>query len=227
MRKGECAVFEVRKHRPNLSDIAYDEIKEMIFSGGLAQGERIVLEKMSDQLNLSITPLREALNKLSQEDLIRVTPRSSYEVTSLNVEDIKDILDIRDMLETFALMTAGENLARFKVDAFRGIFAKLKATQNYRKFIEADTQFHESIINMSQNRKLWKLFTYIHSAQRILMVPSARIPGRIDKAIEEHLQILNAIERKDTDLAVKRLSAHIQRVKSLLLQRHQAKRTVL
>ena len=51
-----------RKHRPNLSEIAYDEIKEMILTGDLAQGERIVLERMSERLNLSITPIREALN---------------------------------------------------------------------------------------------------------------------------------------------------------------------
>ena len=108
-----------RKHRPNLSEIAYDEIREMILSGELAQGERIVLERMSEQLNLSITPIREALNKLAQDDLIKVTPRSSYEVISLGPDDINDILDLREMLETFALRTAGENLAQFPVGTFR------------------------------------------------------------------------------------------------------------
>ena len=86
----------LRKHRPNLSEIAYDELKEMILTGELAQGERIILEKMSEKLNLSITPLREALNKLAQDDLIRATPRSSYEVISLDTDDISDILDLRD-----------------------------------------------------------------------------------------------------------------------------------
>ena len=81
----------LRKHRPNLSEIAYDELKEMILTGELAQGERIILEKMSEKLNLSITPLREALNKLAQEDLIRATPRSSYEVISSITDDISDI----------------------------------------------------------------------------------------------------------------------------------------
>jgi DNA-binding GntR family transcriptional regulator len=70
-------MITARKHRPNLSEIAYDEIKEMILSGDLAQGERIVLERMSERLNLSITPIREALNKLAQDDLIKVTPLAS------------------------------------------------------------------------------------------------------------------------------------------------------
>jgi len=210
----------LRKHRPNLSEIAYDEIKEMILAGTLAQGERIILEKMSEKLNLSITPLREALNKLAQEDLIRATPRSSYEVISLSAEEINDISDLREMLETFALKTAGEKLSDFPIQPFRDLFLKIKVNQSYRKFIEADIKFHETIIASSKNKKLGKLFSYIRNPERILMVPSARIEGRIDTAIKEHLGILEAIEKKDVDLAVKRLSNHIQRVKSLLLQLH-------
>ena len=212
----------VKKHRPSLSEIAYDEIKEMILSGELAQGERVVLERMSEKLNLSITPVREALNKLVQEDLIRMIPRSSYEVISMSEEDIGDISDLRDMLETFAVKTAGENLAKFPVQSFRDLFEKIHSTQSYRKFIEADIRFHEAIIAMSKNKKLGKLFSYIRNPERVLMVPSARIECRIDKAIKEHLNVLDALEKKDVDLAIKHLSSHIQRVKTLLLQTHQS-----
>jgi DNA-binding GntR family transcriptional regulator len=210
-----------RKHRPNLSEIAYDEIKEMILSGELAQGERIVLEKMSEKLNLSITPIREALNKLAQDDLIKVTPRSSYEVISLTTEDINDILDLREMIETFALKTAGENLSQFPVQMYRDSFTKLKEAGNNRKFIDLDIKFHESIIPLSKNKKLGKLYNYIRNPERILMIPSAKVEGRMETAIEEHLKILDAIQKKDIELAVNRLSSHIQRVKTLLLQIHQ------
>jgi DNA-binding GntR family transcriptional regulator len=193
----------VKKHRPNLSEVAYNEIKEMILTGELPQGERIVLERMSEKLNLSITPIREALNKLAQDDLIQVTPRSSYEVISLSIEDIGDILDIREMLET---------------ESFRDLFKRINSTQSYKKFIEADVKFHESIIALSQNKKLWKLFSYIRNAERILMTPSAKIEGRIEKAVKEHLAILDAIEKKNYDVAIKHLRSHIQRVKSVLLQ---------
>jgi DNA-binding GntR family transcriptional regulator len=173
---------------------------------------------MSEKLNLSITPIREALNKLAQDDLIQVTPRSSYEVISLSIEDIGDILDIREMLETFALRTAGDNVANFPTESFRDLFKRINSTQSYKKFIEADVKFHESIIALSQNKKLWKLFSYIRNAERILMTPSAKIEGRIEKAVKEHLAILDAIEKKNYDVAIKHLRSHIQRVKSVLLQ---------
>lgn len=207
-----------KKYRPNLSDIAYNEIKEMILSGELAQGERIILEKMSEKLNLSITPIREALNKLVQDDLIRVSPRSSYEVITLNREDISDILDLREMLETFALRTSEENLHEFPIQSFRDAFTKLKGTSNQKKFMDTDIKFHDSITALSRNRKLPKLYSYIRNPERLLMVPSAKIEGRMDQAVEEHLRILDAIQKRDVDLAVKRLSAHIQKVKSLLLE---------
>jgi len=215
-----------RKHRPNLSEIAYEEIKEMILTGELAQGERIVLERMSEQLNLSITPIREALNQLAQDDLIRATPRSSYEVVSLTSEDINDILDLREMIETFALKTAGENLSQFPVQMYRDSFTKLKETGNNRKFIDLDIKFHEAIIALSKNGKIGKLYNYIRNPERILMVPSSKAEGRIETAIEEHLKIIDAIQKKDMDLAVNRLGSHIQRVKALLLQIHEHRNSV-
>jgi DNA-binding GntR family transcriptional regulator len=211
------------KHRPNLSEIAYEEIKEMILTGDLAQGERIVLERMSERLNLSITPIREALNKLAQDDLIKVTPRSSYEVVSLDPEDINDILDLREMIETFALRTAGEKLTNFPVDSFRELFHKINASGSYKKFVEADIKFHESIIAASKNKRVLKLYSYIRNPERILMIPSAKIEGRIETAVKEHLTILKAIENKDINLAVDHLASHLQRVKSLLLQVHHEK----
>jgi len=214
-----------RKYRPNLSEIAYDELKEMILSGELRQGERIVLEKMSEKLNLSITPLREALNKLAQEDLIQVTPRSSYEVISLSPDDVNDILELREMLETFALRTAGDHLGEFPVASFRELFERLGTTHNQNKFVEADVKFHESIITLSKNKKLWRLFTYIRNSERLLMVPSAKIEGRLETAVKEHLAILDAIEKKNRALAERRLSTHIQRVKSLLLESMKANKT--
>lgn len=193
----------------------------MILSGEFARGERIVLERMSEQLNLSITPIREALNNLAQDDLTRLTPRSSYEVISLGPEDICDILDLREMIETSALKTAGENLVSFPVDLFRELFCKINSNGSYKKFVESDIKFHGEIVATSNNRKLGKIYSYIRNPERILMISSAKIEGRMETAIVEHLKILEAIQRKDIDLAVQRLSSHIQRIKSLLLHIHQ------
>ena len=120
--KGVFFVLNEKRRRPNLSEIAYDEMKDMILSGALIQGQRILLDEMSGKLNLSVAPIREALNKLAQEDLVNITPRTCHEVLSLQASDVKDILELRLLLETFALQTAGSNLAQFPTQQFREFF---------------------------------------------------------------------------------------------------------
>jgi DNA-binding GntR family transcriptional regulator len=209
-----------KRYRPNLNEVAYEEIKNMILTGELAQGERILLDKMAERMNLSITPVREALNKLAQEDLIQMTPRTSYEVVRLDKDDISDILDIRELLETYALKSAGRDLENFPVGELRELFDKPYPPESYRQFIEADIRLHEAIIAAAKNRKLKKLFDFIYNGIRILAIPSAQAEGRMAESNREHLALLDAIGRGDIDAAVAQLSDHIRRVKALLLKQY-------
>jgi DNA-binding GntR family transcriptional regulator len=209
-----------KRYRPNLNEIAYEEIKNMILTGELAQGERIMLDKMAKRMNLSITPVREALNKLAQEDLIQMTPRTSYEVVRLDKDDISDILDLRELLETFALRSAGDDLQSFPVEELSALFLKPYPPENYMQFIEADIRLHETIISVAKNRKLKKLFDFIYNGIRILAIPSAKIRGRMQKSNQEHLALLKAIGEGNIEKAVEHLSYHIRQVKTLLLKHY-------
>lgn len=209
-----------KRYRPNLNEVAYEEIKGMILTGQLAQGERILLDKMAERMNLSITPVREALNKLAQEDLIQMTPRTSYEVVRLDKTDISDILDIRELLETFALRSAGSDLKSFPVKELSNLFKKHYAPEDYMQFIEADIRLHETIISVAKNRKLKKLFDFIYNGIRILAVPSAKVQGRMAESNREHLALLKAIGEGDVKRAVEHLSNHIRQVKLLLLKQY-------
>jgi DNA-binding GntR family transcriptional regulator len=209
-----------KRYRPNLNEIAYREIKSMIMTGELAQGERIILDKMAERMNLSITPVREALNKLAQEDLIQMTPRTSYEVVRLNKDDINDIIDIRELLETYALRSAGDDLKSFPVEELSELFRKPYPPENYMQFIEADIRLHETIISVAKNRKLKKLFDFIYNGIRILAIPSAKIRGRMDQSNEEHLALLKAIGEGDIEKAIEHLRYHIGQVKTLLLKHY-------
>ena len=207
-----------KRYRPNLNEVAYEEIKNMILVGELVQGERVLLDKMAERMNLSITPVREALNKLAQEDLIQMTPRTSYQVVRLDQDDIKDILDIRELLEVFALRSAGDGLRNFPVEGMKALISKSYSSDNYMEFIEADLLLHRTIISIAKNRKLQKLFDLIYNGIRILAIPSAQVPGRIEKSNQEHLALLKEIGEGNIEKAVEHLSNHIRQVKALLLK---------
>jgi len=203
-----------KKRRPNLSEIAYDEIKEMILSGEVSQGERILLDEFSERLNLSITPIREALNKLAQEDLIQITPRTSHAVISLDAKDATDILELRLLLETFAFQTASDNLAEFPVQRFREVFQR--PAQNYKEFVQYDAEFHSTIVAASNNKRLGKLYAYLQNLVQVELIAAAQVRGRIEAALKEHLEILDAIEARDVDLALVQLRGHLKTVEKIL-----------
>jgi DNA-binding GntR family transcriptional regulator len=205
-----------RKHQ-SLRDIAYEEIKGMIFSGRLLQGDRIIIDEMARTIELSITPIREALNKLEQEGLIQSSPRSSYRVVTLERSDIEAVYDLRLLIETYALENSGENFALFPVDKFQKLNEKVLASDNYRQFIESDILFHKHIVELCERKMVSRTFDSIYNFVRLLYIPSAQQAGRLEKACAEHEQILDNIKKKDLDGAVDALKTHIANTKAIAL----------
>jgi DNA-binding GntR family transcriptional regulator len=203
--------------RPNLGQIAYDELKDMILNGELEPGERIVLDDLSQALNLSVTPIRDALNKLEQEDLIVITPRTSHSVVKISADDAADILDLRLMLEMYALQSAGSSLASFPAQKFRNLFARISKDGSPRDFISTDNQFHSAILAISPNQRLPRLYSYLQNLIQVISVQAIKIEGRIAEANKEHLELLDAIEAQDIDLAITCLKKHFAEMRSALL----------
>lgn len=167
----------IKKPRPNLGQIAYHEIKEMILSGKLEPGERLILDNLSSELNLSVTPIRDALNKLEQDDLVVITPRTSHSVVSIDDKDANDIIDLRFTLEMYALQSAAHRLASFPVEKFRKIFSNISLQTDYQKFIRFDAEFHSAILAMSPNGRLQKLYSYLQNLIQVLSAQAIKAEG--------------------------------------------------
>jgi DNA-binding GntR family transcriptional regulator len=201
-----------------LGQIAYDEIKAMILTGELEPGERLVLDELSQRLNLSVTPIRDALNKLEQEDLIVITPRTSHSVVKINAADAEDILDLRLMLEVYALQSAGDSLVNFPVAEFRELFLHVSQDDNSKNFIIADRQFHSAILAISPNQRLPKLYSYLQNLIQVISAQAIKTQGRRADANDEHLKILDAIEQHDIELSISLLKEHFAELRSALIQ---------
>ena len=206
------------KSRPNLGQIAYDEIKTMILTGELEPGERIVLDDLSQRLNLSVTPIRDALNKLEQDDLIVITPRTSHSVVKITASDAADILDLRLMLEMYALQSAGNSLADFPIAHFKDLFSRASLPHNPKDFMLADAQFHSAILAMSPNQRLPKLYAYLQNLIQVISVQAIKSEGRIADANKEHLELLKAIEQQDIELATKCLKEHFGEMRAAVIE---------
>jgi len=204
--------------RPNLGQIAYDEIKTMILAGELEPGGRIVLDELSQRLNLSVTPIRDALNKLAQEDLVVITPRTSHSVVKIDAKDAADILDLRLLLEVYALQTAGAALADFPAEKFRKLFSRQSSSDNSREFVKADRQFHAAILELSPNQRLPRLYSYLQNLIQVISVQALKAEGRMGDANREHLELVEAIAKGDVDFAIIRLREHFAEMRAALLR---------
>src|ERR1700737_1113635 len=94
------------KIRPNLTSLAYKSIKEYILEGGLYEETRLTEELLSDQLGISKSPIREALNRLEAEGLVRIEARRGAYLPTFSMKEIDELYDLREALEVHATRTA-------------------------------------------------------------------------------------------------------------------------
>ncbi|MCL6547346.1 MAG: GntR family transcriptional regulator [Alicyclobacillus sp.] len=177
----------------------YQILREQILSGELKAGERLVERELADKLHISRTPVREALRKLDSEGLIRIIPRKGGIVADLSNDDIIDMFEILESLETLAVRQAAARM-----------------TPEQKKILddvdETDVSaMIRAICQVARNRRLDEMLRGLLD----LIRASARIgrerPGRAFEATQEHRAILEAVRNGDGDRAAQLVRDHIRR----------------
>ncbi|MGM9604423.1 MAG: GntR family transcriptional regulator [Faecousia sp.] len=203
----------------SLADQVFDKLETDIISGVYPRGEVLTELKLVEQLNVSRTPIREALRRLEQERLIRDSGKGSV-VLGITLEDLEDIMDIRLRCEGLAAYYAAKN--RTEEDARR--LRQLSELQDFYfakgdfdHLREIDDEFHESIYEISGRTVLMDTLRPLHrKTQRYRRNSMA---ARRQKSIDEHKAICDAICAGDANLAEKLVSQHIENAKITMIER--------
>jgi len=198
----------------NLDQQVYELLREMIFRYELIPGQKLLYQDLADRLEVSRTPVKNALNFLEKDGLVKLLPNKGFYVAELSIEEAEELFSLRLILETEAVKLA----ARKCTDSD---YAELLEIQKrYENAIEQelnrgrfliDRDFHLQIAMMSGNKALYK-----HLKQVIEIVfLKHRIEGlskkRGHEVRKEHRSILEHIKNKDETGAVQSLTYHIQR----------------
>src|SRR5437764_3615243 len=147
-RHSETLTMRKLKIPTNLTALAYRSIKDYILEGRLDEDSRLTEEFLSGHLGISKSPIREALNRLETEGLIRIEPRKGAYLRRLSPEEVHDLYDIREALETHVVRTA-----RLAPALFAELHQSLKRQRSYLKandrarYIEEDVHFHAQLAN--------------------------------------------------------------------------------
>jgi DNA-binding GntR family transcriptional regulator len=196
---------------------AYNEIRQRILSSEYEPGVPLSEYQIAALLKLSRTPVREALKQLEQEGLVWSIPQKGVFVTDLTVSDVDEIYEIREQLETFAARVAAVEMSDDEVAQLITDLQRAKEAPDgpsVEDAFEADIRLHAAIIAVTRNRRLAQILATLRDQVHRIRTLSTRVPGRLEAALEEHIEIMESIQRRDPDGAVKAMANHLKNARA-------------
>ena len=215
-----------------LRDWVFECLRTSIVSGDLAPGQRIVEADLAKQLEVSKSPVREAILQLKQDGLVIDAPKGrGVVVAPLKPNDVREIYAVREALEGIAVRTLAENPRADRVAAIGAIVDRMRqalADGNLQRQFDLDVDFHTALCAATGNRRLYDLFSGLRpDIQRIFLFAVNAMPlegaDAPAWALREHEEIIAAIAAGDVTRAGESLATHFdgraQRIASALGER--------
>jgi DNA-binding GntR family transcriptional regulator len=205
----------------SLKASAYKIIKEKLLNLEYEPGSRIREDLIAQEISMSRTPVREAINQLSAEGLVNNIPRKGIFVLELTPQEINDLVDIRESLETLAIENCIREMNDEQFETLEQMleeFADALRRENYKKCNSLDSQFHLKIAQISNNKKLIEFLGEIEDFMHFARAIEKKIQPKLknELTLEEHQRILEAIKNRDIEEAREAIRANIKTMKENL-----------
>lgn len=197
----------------SLEEKVYMQLEDEILSGNLTRGTALTEISLSERLGASRTPIRSALHRLAEDGLVDIAVNRGAVVVGITEEDLVDIYRIRVRLEGLASAIAAERISE---EACRELRESVELAEFYinkkdtERLKQLDSEFHETIYRATGNRLLCKTLSELHRKIKSYRKLSLSVPGRLEKSVREHKEILRAIEAHDSTEADRLTSLHIE-----------------
>jgi DNA-binding GntR family transcriptional regulator len=201
-----------RLARPrSLAELVIHEIRELIVSGRLGLGEQLSESVLAEQLGVSRTPVREAFLRLETEHLVEVRPQRGTFVFQYNEAELRDICELREVLETGAMRIAISRNREVLVEQLEKVVSRSETTPlpNLAEYQALDNSFHEGLVKASENKELIEAYARISGRVRTIRYRLTRTPQQIADSRRGHREIVETLKAgRDSD-AVSRLGLHV------------------
>ena len=199
--------------RTTLSEGAYEAIRRKIITGVFAPSSKLVVATLASSLDLSATPVNEALAALEREGLVTYMPHRGYFVSAVTPEHVEEVYSVREVFEILAVRLAAQKAERRTVERLRDILREARESirlGDTSTFSDLDVEFHRVIWTSTNNALAARIGELIGGQIRLLVATTARAPGRFRGAFEEHSRIYRAIKDGDPKAAVVAMRRHIR-----------------
>lgn len=211
----------VESRHLTLRERTYEEILGMILSGELLPGSQIDERALIERLNVSRTPIREAISVLAKEGLVEIQPYRGFSVRRFTAKQVRDLYDLRRQLECFAIRLAVDNISNAHIAELEAILnasvAALEAA-DMSEYGAHDRDFHDLIADLSGNDALVDTLARLSRQIQICRMIANQSPDFAARAAQERDDILDALRRRDADRASALMDAHILDVQQAVMR---------
>ena len=202
----------------SLADRAYDALLAAIAEGRLRPGQRVREIAFAEQLGISRTPIREALQRLARDGLITLDARNGARITELSLEAIQELYDLREILEGSAARFAALSAKANDLQRLKAILAKEAEHGNDPAALaKLNKLFHRTLCEAANNRYLMSAVSDFSTTLLLLGPTTLAAGGRAGESQAEHRAIVEAVAAGDADKAETLMRAHIRRAREIRL----------
>lgn len=201
------------------AQMAEDYLRGQILDGFFESGSRVSDVKLSKVLDVGRASVREAILSLSKEGLLEIIPNRGAFVPAFSVDQVLNLFELREALETFAVRLAAKRASALKLNSLSEMLlvSKLSVVKHGGQY-PAQLDFHERVVSMSENPEIIARCRAVSSRLIIARRRSGSRPARADEAILEHQEILDALVERNPSRAEAAMRGHLLHASESFLQ---------
>lgn len=206
-----------RKKVKAVKYLIYKKLRADIITGKKAPGSRLLIDELKNEFGTSVTPVRDALQMLNQEELITIKPRAGYYVALVSLKELHDMLELRQILELAAVEKAAEKISDDQIQSLEKVHAGYTDDDDatYPRYIEENRNFHCLIASASGNQELALQIGHIHD--RLARFTTILRSGR--KMIDIHGRLLKHLKANDPAKAKAELQKELDEAKNAIMDK--------
>lgn len=201
-------------------DLAYEEIKRLILDGKLSGDMPISENVLANMLDISRTPVRDALRRLEMDGFVRVIPNQGVVIREVSISEVKEIYDMRIALEEFVVRELADGLSDEDFCNLEAILKKQEEACEKRDavaFHEEDRRFHDYLMRAYGNAMITNFIAKLRDRIEGINVNMLKTPGNMQLFYGEHKRIFEALRKRSGEEAAKEMDEHLKGGKTRLI----------
>jgi DNA-binding GntR family transcriptional regulator len=195
---------------PSLKEMAFQAIKESILTHRLKPGAIYSEQAVANELNISKTPVHQALTDLEAREFVSVLPRKGFQVNVLEEKDIRDMFEYRHALERSVIFHVTPELTDKSIKEIESLNAQAAATRDRIRFLKFDRGFHRYLTSLTQNQYIITALEHIWDLCDWVGGEIFHLKNRPEEALREHVAVAEMLKKRDVEGAAEAMKEHLR-----------------